>query len=161
MRRAHRFDARARAGWVCGFDSAGHAQPMHFADHRIAGDAVGKLAGDLAGAQSFEPEFAQEIHSFVGPGHSSPSSICLKVSLKLGSHDARNRRRTKAQINRRSTGDSGVSDVLRISAAARDVVVDREEGTLAVESRARVLESSWAFSTAASAGLNQAWFYRA
>ena len=42
---------------------------MHFANDGIARDAVGEFRRNLAGAEPVQPQFAQKIHTFIGPGH--------------------------------------------------------------------------------------------
>src|ERR1700730_286262 len=44
-------------------------EPVDLADHRVTGNPMGKFASDTAGAPSFEPEFLQQLDSFIGPGH--------------------------------------------------------------------------------------------
>src|SRR5215470_673499 len=64
--------ARARSGgWRLG--AARQPEPVHLADHRIAGDAA-KLRGDLARRQPIRPEFLQRFDALIGPGHASNSS---------------------------------------------------------------------------------------
>jgi hypothetical protein len=44
---------------------------MHLADDRIARNAIGKFSGNLTGALSIEPEFAQLFNALISPGHAS------------------------------------------------------------------------------------------
>src|SRR5262249_22070588 len=48
---------------------AGEAEPMGLADHRIAGDAVAELLGNLACRLALQPEALQEFDAFLSPSH--------------------------------------------------------------------------------------------
>ena len=50
-------------------------QAVNLADHGIAGDAIAKPAGDLAGAQPFRPELLQKLDALICPGQFRPSKI--------------------------------------------------------------------------------------
>jgi hypothetical protein len=50
-------------------DTAREPEPVDLADHCATGNPMGKFASDTAGAPSFEPEFLQQLDSFIGPGH--------------------------------------------------------------------------------------------
>src|SRR5499433_3614362 len=65
--------ARARGGGGWRLGAARQPEPMHLADHRIAGDAA-KLRGDLARRQPIRPESLQRFDALIGPGHASNSS---------------------------------------------------------------------------------------
>src|SRR6201999_1990548 len=56
--------------------AAGEAEPVHLADHGIAGDAA-QGAGDLAGRQALGPEILELFDAVVGPvqqlGHETGS----------------------------------------------------------------------------------------
>ena len=57
--------AGCRRGGALG--AAGQPQPMHFADHRVAGH-IAEFRGDLAGGKAGFPEFLQLLDAIVGPG---------------------------------------------------------------------------------------------
>ena len=78
MGRLARF-AGAGPGGALGGDAAGKAEPVHLADHRVAGDAMAKPAGDLAGAQPFRPELLEKLHAFVGPGQFCPPMVVVQM----------------------------------------------------------------------------------
>ena len=59
--------AGARMGRALGGDTPGKPQTMDFADHRIAGDAMGKPPGNLAGTQAFAPEPLQKFDPLIRP----------------------------------------------------------------------------------------------
>ncbi len=42
---------------------------MHFADHRIARDAIGEFGRNLAGTQALVPKLPEQLNPFIGPGH--------------------------------------------------------------------------------------------
>jgi hypothetical protein len=44
---------------------------MHFADHRIAGDAIGEFRSDLTRALPIEPKLSQLFDALISPGHAS------------------------------------------------------------------------------------------
>ena len=68
-----------RARWL---DPPGHAEPMHLADHRIAGDAAAEFAGDLACAQSVLPKLAQEFDALVCPGHVASCKLAFAIRTR-------------------------------------------------------------------------------
>src|SRR5215471_3735478 len=65
--------ARARGGGGWRLGAARQPEPVHLADHRIAGDAA-KLRGDLARREPIRPEFLQRFDALIGPGHAPNSS---------------------------------------------------------------------------------------
>src|SRR2546430_4525572 len=62
--------ARARSGGGWRLGAARQPEPVHLADHGIAGNAA-KLRGDLARRQPLCPEFLQSFDALIGPGHAS------------------------------------------------------------------------------------------
>src|SRR5215468_6632107 len=65
--------ARARSGGGWRLGASRQPEPVHLADHGIAGNAA-KLRGDLARRQPLYPEFLQCFDAFIGPGHAPNSS---------------------------------------------------------------------------------------
>src|SRR5271154_4108703 len=126
---------------------------MPLANDGVAGNAVGELSRDLAGAQPVEPQFAQEFHSFIGPGHLSPPRLDQKASLNAV-HTTRRNRRLHFGVNPKSTPRRKTGVLQEFThldrSAARDVVVDSTKATLPVESCARLPLSPAMFSTTAS-----------
>src|SRR3982075_785261 len=57
---------RGSRGWR--FGAAGKSEPVHLADHGVAGNAA-KLGGDLAGRQSVGPQPLQRLDAFISPSH--------------------------------------------------------------------------------------------
>jgi len=54
--------------------AVGQAEPVHLADHRVAGDAAERL-GDLRRRQALGPHLLQLLDPLVGPGHAvAPAS---------------------------------------------------------------------------------------
>src|SRR5262249_1389215 len=62
--------ARARGGGGWRLGAARQPEPVHLADHRIAG-AAAHLCGDFARRQPIRPEFLQRFNALIGPGHAS------------------------------------------------------------------------------------------
>ena len=93
-RRRWRGHARPRpvALHARGGGAARKAEPVHLADHGVAGDAA-ESAGDLAGAQPFGPELLQQLDAFVGPchniapGQSAARASCSAHQWTFGSDD--------------------------------------------------------------------------
>src|SRR5262249_31205607 len=78
--------ARARGGGGWRLGAARQPEPMHLADHRIAGDAA-KLRGDLARRQPIRPEFLQRFDALIGPGHAPNSSpVAAAEEVQTESH---------------------------------------------------------------------------
>ena len=53
--------------------AAREVEPVHLADHGVAGDTRTQPPGDLAGAQALRPELLQELHALICPGQFRPS----------------------------------------------------------------------------------------
>ena len=62
---------RRRSGHIprTHIDTARQPKPIDLADHCVTGNPAGKLTSNAAGAPSLEPEFLQQLNSFIGPGH--------------------------------------------------------------------------------------------
>ena len=60
--------ARPRRGGGRALGAARQPEPVHLADHRVAGDPA-KLGGDLAGRQPVGPQFLELLDPFVRPRH--------------------------------------------------------------------------------------------
>jgi len=81
--------ARARRGRGGRLGTARQAEPVHLADHRVAGDAA-KLPGDLTCGKAVGPQFLEQLDAFVSPAHASKSSAGRSglVSAEYGSRPA-------------------------------------------------------------------------
>src|SRR5262245_3282361 len=60
--------ARPRHGRARRLGAAGESEPVHLADHRVAGHAA-ELAGDLTRRQSLGPKLLQRLDALVSPAH--------------------------------------------------------------------------------------------
>src|SRR5262245_52882181 len=60
--------ARPRRGRARRLGAARKSEPVHLADHRVAGHAA-ELAGDLTRRQSLAPKLLQRLDAFVSPAH--------------------------------------------------------------------------------------------
>src|SRR5262245_46550520 len=60
--------ARPRRGRTRRLGAAGESEPVHLADHRVAGHAT-ELGGDLTRRQPFAPKLLQRLDAFVSPAH--------------------------------------------------------------------------------------------
>src|SRR5215831_6003188 len=78
--------ARARGGGGWRLGAARQPEPVHLADHRIAGNAA-KLRSDLARRQPIRLEFLQRFDALIGPGHASNSSpVAAAEEVQTESH---------------------------------------------------------------------------
>src|SRR5262249_16621944 len=118
---------RSSGGWR--FGGARQTEPVHFADHGIAGNAA-KFRGDLARRQSLCPEFLQRFDALIGPGHAaiprqsprrrSPDRIPLRAWATTSWPDAYPRHRFTLSLS-----------------AARSVVFDDGKATIWRHARRR------------------------
>src|SRR5262245_21085908 len=60
--------ARPRCGRARRLGAAGESEPVHLAEHRVAGHAA-ELGGDLTRRQSLAPKLLQRLDAFVSPAH--------------------------------------------------------------------------------------------
>src|SRR5262249_53155523 len=123
--------ARARGGGGWRLGAARQPEPVHLADHRIAGDAA-KLRSDLARRQSIRPEFLQRFDALIGPGHASNSSpVAAAEEVQTESHSGPGQRPVGPTHTR-------ATDLRYDLSAARSVVFDDGKATIWRESGARV-----------------------
>src|SRR5215204_2010818 len=117
-----------RRGWR--FGAARKAEPMHLADHRVAGDAA-EFGSDLTRGEAVGPQFLQQLDAFVSPAHEQLLAFVAAGSFGqnplpgLGS-------------DRLAPTRTPDTDLLRNLSAARNVVFDNRKPTIWRESGARV-----------------------
>src|SRR5262249_56687015 len=98
-------------------------EPVHLADHRIAGDAA-KLRSDLARRQPIRPEFLQRFDALIGPGHASNSSpVAAAEEVQTESHSGPGQRPVGPTHTR-------ATDLRYDLSAARSVVFDDGKATI-------------------------------
>ena len=127
--RARLARARRRRGRRLG--AARQPEPVHLADHRIAGDAA-ELCGDLTRRQAVGPQLLQRLDAFVGPGHASSSSA-VAAAAKSGQNPT-----TGLGNDRLARRILPLPIYSRDLSAARNVVVVDRKATIWRESGARV-----------------------
>src|SRR4030095_5586781 len=109
--------------------AAGQAEPVHFANHRIARH-IAEFRGDLAGGKPAFPELFQLLDAIVGPGQNrhrilpfasrrpnggSAGDAKSKISLRAESLSPRRAQKARPNVNAEPKGTYG------IKTAARDV----------------------------------------
>src|SRR5262249_16217999 len=121
--------ARARGGGGWRLGAARQPEPVHRADHRIAGDAA-TLRSDLARRQTIRPEFLQRFDALIGPGHASNSSpVAAAEEVQTESHSGPGQRPVGPTHTR-------ATDLRYDLSAARSVVFDDGKATIWRESGA-------------------------
>src|SRR5262249_15514872 len=122
--------ARARGGGGWRLGAARQPEPVHLADHRIAGNAA-KLRGDLARRQPIRPEFLQRFDALIGPGHALNSSpVAAAEEVQTESHSG---------LGQRPVGPTHTraTDLRYDLSAARSVVFDDGKATIWREAGAK------------------------
>jgi hypothetical protein len=54
---------------------------MDLANNSIAGNASAEFCGNLTGAKTIAPQFAQQFNAFISPGHAA-SILGMRVAIK-------------------------------------------------------------------------------
>src|SRR5262245_43083760 len=102
------------------------AQPMHLADHGIAGNAA-ETARNLAGAEAVGPQFFQEFDAFLVPGHALVSPVCTTAEPGATCADSR---LLRTSLERRSgTQRSTRTPTARPADDQRETAGDAELGS--------------------------------
>src|SRR5712691_4528927 len=121
--------ARRRRGRRLG--APRQSEPVHLADHRVAGDAA-KLCGNLTRRQPVGPKLLQHLDALVSPGHASSSSA-VATAEKSGQNPS-----TGLGNDRLARRILPLPIYASDLSAARNVVSDNRNATIWRESGARV-----------------------